>query len=419
MRILMCCEFYAPSQGGVQKVIKEISEHLVYKGHDVTVATSVIKERNFFDLNGVKIKEFEIFGNLTNGIRGEVKKYQDYILSENFDCILIKAAQQWTFDALWPILDKIKSRKIHIPCGYSGLYQENYKEYFQQMPGILKKFDHLIFYADNYRDVNFARQHGIKNYSIIPNGASEVEFVANPELGIRKELGISNDDIVFLSVGSSPFMKGHLETALAYSNLSISQNSALILNGNYLGFENPFDKKIYSFLFRLKQRVKDIIKTLYGRPVSNLSLFFKTIKSIQKQENKKIFIVNLPREKVISAFFQSDIFVFASKIEYSPLVLFEASAAGLPFISASVGNAQEIAERTKGGLTYPVTMDKNGYSNSDPRQLTAYMENLANDKKLREMLGSNGRKNWQEKYTWKKITDTYEQILMGSPNVSN
>ncbi|MCE5340855.1 MAG: glycosyltransferase family 4 protein [Planctomycetaceae bacterium] len=419
MRILMCCEFYAPSQGGVQKVIQEVAEHLVRKGHDVTVATSALPERNFTNLNGVKIKEFKASGNLVAGLRGKVNNYQDFILSENFDAVLVKAAQQWTFDALWPIIDKIKARKVHIPCGYSCLYNDNFKEYYQKMPDILKKFDHLIFYAENYRDIDFVKQHGIKNYSILPNGASEVEFRGESSNNFRKQFNIPADDIVFLSVGSPPFMKGHFEVALAYSMLNLPHNSTLILNGNYQSFENPFSNQIDGLVFRLKQKAKDLVKLLLGRSRCNLSMFFKTIKSIQKQKNKRIMILNLPREKVVSAFFHADIFVFASHIEYSPLVLYESSAAGLPFISASVGNAEEIARWTQGGIVYPVKQDGYGYAISDPEQLAMHMTELADDKSKRELLGFNGRKNWEQNYTWEKITDIYEKILAGNQYASN
>jgi glycosyltransferase involved in cell wall biosynthesis len=416
----MCCEFYAPTRGGVQKVIQEISEHLVSKGHDVTVATSALKERNFSELNKVKIKDFNITGNFVTGLNGEVKKYQDFVLSENFDAILVKAAQQWTFDALWPILDKIKSRKIHIPCGYSGFYEENYRTYFERMPEILKKFDHLIYYAENYRDINFAKQNGIFNYTIIPNGASELEFSDRCKENFREEFEIPKDDLVFLSVGSPPFMKGHLETAIAYLMVELQEKSTLVLNGYYHDTHNPLAHHRSNVYCEAKGAITKLLKKILGKYTpDNVSQFFKTIKKINKQKNKRVIISNLPRENLISTFFESDIFVFASHIEYSPLVLFEASAAGLPFISAAVGNAEEIANWTHGGIVYPVVKDRNGYARSDPKELAIYMAKLANDRKLRESLGINGRKYWKENFTWKKIADKYEQILITNNHASN
>src|SRR5712691_5037237 len=103
MRLLFCCEFYHPSRGGVQEVMRQIAERMVLARHDVTVATSHLPERSFATLNGVRIREFKVAGNLAFGMSGEVEAYRDFVLHGGFDAILIKAAQQWTFDALWPV----------------------------------------------------------------------------------------------------------------------------------------------------------------------------------------------------------------------------------------------------------------------------------------------------------------------------
>jgi hypothetical protein len=41
------------------------------------------------------------------------------------------AGQQWSFDALWPVLDEIKARKVFIPCGFSALYEPHFRGIFQ------------------------------------------------------------------------------------------------------------------------------------------------------------------------------------------------------------------------------------------------------------------------------------------------
>src|ERR1700731_765564 len=121
MRLLFCCELYHPSRGGVQEVMRQVAERLAAAGHDTTVVTSYLPERDFSSYNGGGVKAFEVAGNAVVGMRGEVDRYRDFVLNFDADAILIKAAQQWTFDALWPILDQIEARKVFIPCGFSGL----------------------------------------------------------------------------------------------------------------------------------------------------------------------------------------------------------------------------------------------------------------------------------------------------------
>ncbi len=67
------------------------------------------------------------------------------------------------------------------------------------------------------------------------------------------------------------------------------------------------------------------------------------IADIRRDPLKTVLQTELPRSEVVELFFAADLFIFASKVEYSPLVLFEACAAGLPFVSVPVGNAAEIA----------------------------------------------------------------------------
>ena len=64
------------------------------------------------------------------------------------------------------------------------------------------------------------------------------------------------------------------------------------------------------------------------------------MESIRLQRGKRFLMTDMSRADIISAFFSSNLFVFASHVEYSPLVLFESVAAGLPFLSVPVGNAQ-------------------------------------------------------------------------------
>ena len=68
--------------------------------------------------------------------------------------------------------------------------------------------------------------------------------------------------------------------------------------------------------------------------------------AIPTAAQKTVIRHNLPREKVVDAFFEADLFVFASKVEYSPLVLFESAAAGTPFLTVPAGNAASALRRS-------------------------------------------------------------------------
>jgi glycosyltransferase involved in cell wall biosynthesis len=443
MRILLCCELYSPSVGGVQEVMRQLAERLVVRGHEVMVATTELPIRHFGKLNGVTIKEFKISGNLVRGMEGKVAEYRRFVTSQPFDVMLVKAAQQWTFDALWPVLSEIKARKVFVPCGFSRLYEAAYAEYFRQMPRILQQFDHLIFYASEYRDIHFAKEHGISRFSIIPNGASEIEFSVAPDHCFRQRHGIGSDDLLFLTVGGLSRVKGHLDVATAFLSAELDGRPAtLILNGNE---SVPVEWKSTVRVFQGKCRgYTRIVRDIYDKDGSLAAvryLFHGALKKagirrgkyasegripgatfreelaavtgeVGRQGSKKsVVVTDLPRSELIQAYMNADLFVFASHVEYSPLVLFESAAAGTPFLSVPVGNSEEIARWTGAGVICPAPQDEAGYTKVDPKVLGEHWSCLAKDRFHLRQLGATGKKNWAARFTWEKITHEYEQVF--------
>ena len=65
-----------------------------------SVATTTLLNSDFTVLNGVHITQFAVTGNLMSGMTGGIERYYQFVRSFKYDAILIKAAQQWTFDAL-------------------------------------------------------------------------------------------------------------------------------------------------------------------------------------------------------------------------------------------------------------------------------------------------------------------------------
>jgi glycosyltransferase involved in cell wall biosynthesis len=217
-------------------------------------------------------------------------------------------------------------------------------------------------------------------------------------------------------VGSFTGLKGHRELVNAFARIKLleNQHATLILNGNDVqslerGIANMVKKfvgliKIYGISYAFKQVVKRVIG-------SNLSPK-NVAESINKiQSNKLVLVTDLPRKELTQAFMSADLFVFASNIEYSPLVLFEVAAAGTPFLTVNVGNALEIAQWTGAGVVCPSNVDTKGYTRVDEEVLAQSMASLMKQKDLLETLGAIGKRNWHERFTWEKIADQYEQLF--------
>ncbi|MCA3121897.1 MAG: glycosyltransferase, partial [Rhodocyclaceae bacterium] len=122
-------------------------------------------------------------------------------------------------------------------------------------------------------------------------------------------------------------------------------------------------------------------------------------------------LMALPRQEVVQAYLNADLFVFASNVEYSPLVLFESAAAGLPFLSVPVGNAAEIAEWTGCGIICPAAQDARGYTRVSAEILGAGISRLVDNQAHLRALGATGRQRFLESYTWEAITRRYEALF--------
>lgn len=381
LRILHAVEFYHPSVGGAQEVVKQLSQRLSERGHQVTVATSFLPNRRKQKLNGVTIKEFKISGNAVRGFTGNIKVYQDFVVGGKFDVVMTYAAQQWSVDALLPVLDKIKAKKVIVPCGFSGLHDPNYQDYFAQLPQYLRQYDWLVFLSENYRDINFAKKHGLKHFSVIPNGASADEFLPITYGRFRKKYHLGNKFLI-LTVGSHTGAKGHQECLAAFAKAEL-KNAVLVIIGNTLW---------------------------QGGCSQNCATQSKRFNRWSWWQKKRVLLLDVPRQETVQAFIDADLFVFASNIECSPLVLFEAMASKTAFLTTPAGNAEEIIKWSQGGILLKSTKREAGLVQADIDDFAKKIKHLAENHDLRSNLAEAGFKAWFNRFTWEKIVNRYEQL---------
>lgn len=417
MNILHTIEFYYPSVGGAQEVVRQISERLAARGHNVTVATTRLKNRKSGLINGVNIVEFDISGNAVGGIRGEAGRYQRFLIEGKFDIMMNYAAQQWSMDLVFPILDRIPYCKVMIPCGFSALYDPDFQKYFEQMPDWMRKYNHLVFHAGEYRDINFAREHQIEHYSIIPNGASKAEF-EHEIPSFRRRYHIPEDAPMLLTVGSHTDMKGHRLCIDAFQQTDIKRASLVII-GNPLrsrvGLWSLFIRPVLSAIkHRDFGRAAWLVKGLFSGTLgpgclSDCNWQARKINQ-NKMNEKRVLMLNPPRSDVVAAYQSADLFLLGSNIEYSPLVLYEAMASKTPFISLACGNAAEIVAWGGGGIIAPTIQKKEGYVDGDPAEFSRSIETLLKNSPELTRLADFGHTSWLDRFTWEKIALEYETL---------
>ncbi|MEQ8189709.1 MAG: glycosyltransferase [Candidatus Eremiobacterota bacterium] len=364
LSILHTAEFYYPHIGGAETVVQQVSERLVKRGHKVTVATTRLRDRNFTELNGVRIKEFSVEGSMGTGFKGEdIDNYQNFLLDYPCDVMMNYAAQQWATDLAFNVIEKIKGVKIIAPCGYSALLDSHtirwpqFTDYFTNViPKILPLYDGAIYHSAVYKDYEYAKNYGFKNGVIIPNGIDEDEFTVKPSVDFREKYNIKTK----------------------YLGLCVA---------NF--YEGKGQDRVIECVKKMKR--KDFTMVFIGKEGDLLDKL-----KVLTSGLKVLFLVNIPREDTVAAYHSADIFIFGSHIEASPLVIIEAKASKTPFVSTDCGNVRE----WKGGIV----------CNAD--DMAANVNKILNDKSLRKRLAEEGYKEWKEYLTWDIVVDKYEELYL-------
>ena len=121
----------------------------------------------------------------------------------------------------------------------------------------------------------------------------------------------------------------------------------------------------------------------------------------------------MDRQRTVDALKQADLFLFPSQVECSPIVLFEAMAAGVPFLSSRAGNAEEIASWGQGGWTISGHRDGAGREHPDIAEGARLLDELLGDPERRRAAGAAGRQAWCERFTWQHIAEQYGAAYQG------
>ncbi len=363
MRIAHTVEFYRPRLGGAERVVERLSSHLGARGHSVTVLTSAISGVPLEEeLNGVRVRCFDVRGNAATGIRGEVERFTQELTEGLYDVVLNYACQSWPTDLTFRSLDEVSGVKILAPCGYSGLKQSGlkrtlYRSYFRQLPSLLKRYDAVVYHSRDYIDYLQGQAWGLTNGVVIPNGVDLGEF---EQLEIRE----TRDDALWPEVVSI---------------------------GNHYRVKNHRD------FFRLAEAFKrqPIRFSLVATPEKTRRGCFGSCVREAKRTGVRL-VDGRDRGQVLSALVRSRALVITSHLECAPLTALETMAAGVPFVSYDVGCVRDFP----GGIIVD-TLD----------EMARALRELITDERLWRRLSRAGR-YFTAKHDWAALADNYESLYV-------
>ncbi|HQD62523.1 MAG TPA: glycosyltransferase [Defluviitoga sp.] len=326
MNIGMFSDTYIPQKNGVATALKLYKDEMERLGHNVFLFVPKYdikysrQEKNVFEFPAVKFP-FEKEQRVAIPFSWKMFKIKDL----NLD--IVHSHDPFSMGIL--AMSVSKSLKLkHI-----GTHHTMYEYYLHYLPPIMRppveltqkliknwclKLDRVIAPTNNIK--NTLIEYGVPSYHIevIPTGIDISSFDKPITWDLRKEYpSIKEGDRILLFVGR-------------------------------LGKEKNIDFliRVFSKVLLEEKNVKFVI--IGGGPEKeNLELLAEELKI---KENV-IFTDAQPRERVIDAYKQSDIFIFASYTETQGLVILEAMSAGKPVVAlGKLGVYDILSQEDAGGI---------------------------------------------------------------------
>lgn len=325
--------------------------------------------KNELDILSVPYWQVDFFRNIYN-IKSNYKAYKQIISlisNNNYDFIHCQSPIGGVCGRL--AAHKTKTKIIYTAHGfhfYKGAPFVNWI-FFYPIEKLCAKYTDILI-TINKEDYAIAQRLGAKRTVYVPGvGIDSVKYL-NTKVDKdekRKQLGITEDAFVLLSVGELSRRKNHEVVIKALAELE-KPNLVYLLCGQGI----------------LKKKLKDKAKEL------NVNIMFLGY-----------------RNDINEIYAAADLFVFPSLQEGLPVALMEAMSAGLPIVCSKIrGNCDLIENETGGFLTNP--NDVNGFSKA--------IDKIYNSKELREKMkicNHNVMKNFDQKIVEEKLREIYKAII--------
>lgn len=366
MRILLTTHRFWPSVGGTEELVHQLASRFAKAGHDVHVFTSDEPGSPEEEIReGVHIRRFVL--ERRGKFRFPPKAYREAVLGEGWDLVHLQGQRVWSTDYLYRHLKRAKAPLVFTAHGF-------YQWHVERTPVV--------------NDVYYR--------FVLPRALRRVAAVVADTTPEREELvsfGVDPARIRVIPAGFDPADFASLPRGFRIKH-KLPPAAPLML---YVGGFYP-NKRVD----RLVEVAADTGATLVlvgrdGYPPHDRAECEALAKRLGADAR---FLGPLPREDVLAAYAESDLFVFASDFEGFGLVLLEAMAAGLPFLSTPAGAAPDLAAHGAGVVV-------------GPGALALKARELLADPAQRKVLGRAGRDAAQA-YSWDAVArqhlELYEEV---------
>ena len=370
MKLVICTNHSYPNFGGCEKVLQQLAEDFVSKYHcEVFVISGSISKSFIYNY----VSYVPLVRRSAGVLAQQINSYQPdtlFVYSDNFESFM-------DFPKINDTL--FCKRKILSPVGFNRFIgREIFFRSFKQ-----KCSDWIIApHSDNYVDYKFAIENGFET-RIIPYGIKLSEFVDAKPGVFSSTHNLKKNKPILLYVANFFPDKGQEHIIRCYDELYVK-------GVDFLPVFITSTTKFPSINARTDNMISLLRKKPYGVRV------FKDIS----------------RKDTLNAFVDASIFAFASTKEVGPLVLLEAMAARIPWVSLPVG----IVPTLKGGdIITAVDKNSKGYYIFNKTVLSNYVNMIADllsDGYKCKKMGKEGYDHLCQFHAWDKVLPIYYKALM-------
>ncbi|MFQ6117417.1 MAG: glycosyltransferase family 4 protein [Candidatus Bipolaricaulia bacterium] len=407
MKILHVTHNYHPVIGGAELQIKNISEGLVKRGHQVTVLTSNAPSTEAYvdsgikplppgeeAINGVVVRRLPIrqlpvpiralFGGLMITFWRGSLPFND-LIRILWNGPYIKGLHR-------QIMASEADLVTAIPFPFLHIYRASSAARRKGIPLVVIPCSHPLdaFAFENPRHYRLLRQ----SQAVLANTRYERDYLIS--------MGVPEERIHVVGDGVNPRDFEGVRRGEFRSKHSIPKSEKVIL---FVG-RKAEGKGLRPLLAAMREvwRSNGGVKLVIAGSATEFSrrVIEPEIERLPDPLRRNVININdFEAEEKASIYTDCDIFVLPSKIESFGIVFLEAWICGKPVIGCRTGPVASVISEGRDGLLVPY---------GDARELSQVILRLLADEDLRRKLGDNGRKKVLKRYTWDQIVSKIESI---------
>jgi glycosyltransferase involved in cell wall biosynthesis len=305
MKILQIAHSYPPQRDGVANVVESLSRGFVALGHEAAVLTHGDGPASeVATLDGVRVVRVPMKPAVA------LKSACEAELDRGYDACIVHCLHTPLSDLYREEKWQAKTRSVLVTHGLH-FDMANNGDYLRAWAAAIPLFHRWVTIAPDADETKLAQEFGLPKALFIPNGVHFADFE-----GARKNGGARRLKKVALSVGNHAHCKGHREL-----------------------FEVAQDCR--DFEFRIVGRSFPAGKWGLGSMGVKGGCYYECCARSLLHPNVRL-LTKLARRNVLEMFGAAAVLISTSNREANSLVLIEACAAGLPWISFDVGSARHV-----------------------------------------------------------------------------